>query len=112
MFRANTCQQETMIFFSARDLSLIEELALLGPQVMLPLLLKFDCCKHVIWTLAGPRVENGHFPLGKAAAINIHPHCCCPVPAPFDCQKIVEQPPLQSDLNIKSTERKTLEPKN
>lgn len=37
MFRANTCQQETVIFFIARDLSHTEELALHAPQVMLPL---------------------------------------------------------------------------
>ena len=73
VFRANTCQQETVIFFAARDLSLTEELALLGPQVMLPLLLKSDRCERVGWPLAGPRVQNGHFPSGKAAAINSHP---------------------------------------
>ena len=73
MLQANTCQQETVIFFAARDLSLTEELALLGPQVMLPLLLKYDRCEHVGWPLAGPRVQNGHFPPRKVAAINSHP---------------------------------------
>ena len=73
MFRANTCQQEIVVFFAARDLSLTEELALLGPQVMLPLLLKSDCCERVGWPLAGPRVQNGHFPSGKDAAINSDP---------------------------------------
>ena len=72
MFRANTCQQEIVIFFAARDLSLAEELALLFPQVILPLLLKFDRCECVGWPLAGLRVQNGHFPPGKAAAINSH----------------------------------------
>ena len=73
MLQANICQQETMIFFAARDLSLTEELALLGPQVMLPLLLKPNRCKHVGWPLAGPRAQNGHFPPGNVAAINSHP---------------------------------------
>ena len=73
MLRANTCQQETVIFFAARDLSLTEELALFVPQVMLPLLLKSDRCERVGRPLAGPRVQNGHFPPGKAAAINSHP---------------------------------------
>jgi hypothetical protein len=35
---ANTCQQETVIFFIARNLPRTEELVLLGPQVILPLL--------------------------------------------------------------------------
>jgi hypothetical protein len=73
VFQANTCQQETVIFFAVGDLSLTEELALLVPQVMLPLLLKSDRCERVGWPLAGPRVQNGHFPLGKTAAINSHP---------------------------------------
>ena len=73
MLRANTCQQETVMFFAARDLSLTKELALLGPQVMLPLLLKSDHCERVGWPLVGPCVQNGHFPPGKAAAINSHP---------------------------------------
>ena len=79
MFRANTRQQETMIFFIARDLSLTKELALLVPQVMLPLLLKSDRCERVGWPLAGLRVQNGHFPSGKAAAINSHPAATLPV---------------------------------
>ena len=62
-----------MIFFTARDLSVTEELALVAPQVMLSLLLKSDRCERVGWPLTGPRVQNGHFPLGKAAAINSHP---------------------------------------
>ena len=61
MLRANTCQQETMIFFAARDLTLTEELALLAPQVILPLLQKSDYWKRVSWPLAGLRVQNGHF---------------------------------------------------
>ena len=40
---------------------------------MLPLLLKSDYWERVDWPLAGPRVQNGHFPQGKAAAINSHP---------------------------------------
>jgi hypothetical protein len=38
VLRANTCQQETEIFFVARDLSRTEELVLLAAQVILPLL--------------------------------------------------------------------------
>ena len=34
---------------------------------------KSDRCERVGWPLAGPRVQNGHFPSGKAAAINSHP---------------------------------------
>ena len=33
---------------------------------------KSDRCELVGWPLAGPRVQNGHFPSGKAAAINSH----------------------------------------
>ena len=73
MFQANTCQQETVIFFAARDLSWTEELALLVPQVMLPLLPNPTVVKRVGWPLAGPRVQNGHFLSGKATAINSHP---------------------------------------
>ena len=73
MLRANTRQQKTVIFFAARDLTQTEELALLVPQVMLPLLQKSYHCERVGWPLAGPRVKNGHFPRGKVAAINSHP---------------------------------------
>ena len=38
MLRANTLQQEIVIFFAAKDLTRTEELALFVPQVMLPLL--------------------------------------------------------------------------
>jgi hypothetical protein len=38
VLRANTCQQETVIFCVARDMPRTEELVLLGPQVILPLL--------------------------------------------------------------------------
>ena len=89
VFRANTCQQETVMFLAARDLSLTEELALLGPQVMLPLLLKSDRCEPVGWPLARPHVQNGHFPPGKATAINSHPArmltSCCSVWLWEDC---------------------------
>ena len=34
---------------------------------------KSDHCKHVGWPLVGPCVQNGHFPYGKAVAINSHP---------------------------------------
>ena len=71
MFRENTCQQETVIFFAARDLTRTEELALLVPQAMLPLLQKSDRCERVGWPLAGPHVQNGHFPSGKS--INSYP---------------------------------------
>ena len=64
---------KTMIFFTARDLSQTEELALLVPQVMLPLLPNLTIVKRVGWPLAGPCVQNGHFPSEKAAAINSHP---------------------------------------
>ena len=106
MFRANSCQQETMFFFTTRDLSQIQESTLLGPQVILPLPLKSYHCKHVGWPLAGPRVQNGHLPPGKAATINSHPASLCSVAASFDSEKIVEQPPSLSDLSLKSTKRK------
>ena len=112
MFRANTCQQETVIFFAARDLTQTEELAFLAPQVMLPLLLKSDRCERVGWPLAGPRVQNGHFPSGKAAAINSHPAPAlsggCSV---VDSEKIIEQPTLQR-FEFKIHREKTPEPKN
>jgi hypothetical protein len=79
VFQANTCQQETAIFFTARDLSRTEELALLVPQVMLPLLPNLTVVKRVGRPLAGPRVQNGLFPSGKAAAINSHPAPTLPV---------------------------------
>jgi hypothetical protein len=72
VLRENTCQQETAIFFAVRDLSQTEELALLGPQVMLQLLPNPTVVKRVGWPLAGPRVQNGHFPPRKVAAINSH----------------------------------------
>ena len=34
---------------------------------------KYDHCERVGWPLAGPHAQNGHFPSGKAAAINSHP---------------------------------------
>ena len=73
MLRANTCQLEIEIFFTVRDLSRIEELALLVSQVMLLLLLNLTIVKQVGWPLAGPHVQNGHFPFEKFAAINSHP---------------------------------------
>jgi len=112
VFRANTCQQETVIFFAARDLTRTEELAFLAPQVMLPLLLKSDRCERVGWPLAGPRVQNGHFPSGKAAAINSHPAPAlsggCSV---VDSEKIIEQPTLRR-FEFKIHREKTPEPKN
>jgi hypothetical protein len=96
-----------MIFFAARDLSLTEELALLAPQVMLPL-------------LQNPTVVNvsvAHWldlvfnmvisPLGRLRLQIATPRRLCPVAAPFDSEKIVEQPPLLRDLSLKSTERKS-----
>ena len=71
MLQENTCQQETVIFFAAGDLSRTEELALLVPQVTVPP--KSDRCERVGWPLTGPRVQNGHFPSGKVGAIYSHP---------------------------------------
>ena len=34
---------------------------------------KSDRCERVGWPLAGPHVQNGHFPSAKVAAINSHP---------------------------------------
>ena len=73
MFRMITCKQKTLFFGAVGDIFRTEELALLVPQVMLLLLLKSDHCECVGWPLAGLRVQNGHFPSGKAAAINSHP---------------------------------------
>jgi hypothetical protein len=55
---------------------------------------KSDLCERVGWPLAGPHVQNGHFPSGKAAAINSHPAPAFSVATAFDSEKIVEQPPL------------------
>ena len=50
-----------------------EELALLATQVMLPLCSNCDRWTRVIQSLDPPHVQFGHFPSGKAAAINSHP---------------------------------------
>ena len=108
MFRANTCQQEIVIFFAARDLSQSEELALLAPQVMLPLCSKSDRWTRVIRPLAAFDVQFGHFPSGKAAAINNHPLQHCSLAAPLEIsEKIDLSNPYPSDLSLRSTGRKS-----
>ena len=73
MLRMITYQQETMFFFVGGVIFQIEELALLAPHVMLPLRSISDRWTRVVWPLAAPHVQFGHFPSGKAAAINSHP---------------------------------------
>ena len=62
-----------IVLRAAGDIFRTEELALLSPQVMLPLCSIFDRSTHVVQSVAAPRVQFGHFPSGKAAAINSHP---------------------------------------
>ena len=57
----------------AGDIFQTEELALLAPQVMLLLCSISDCWTRVVRPFAAPHVQFGHFPSGKAMAINSHP---------------------------------------
>ena len=62
-----------IVLHAARDIFQTEDLALLALQVMLPLCSKSDCWTRVIRPLAAFDVQFGHFPSGKAAALNSHP---------------------------------------
>ena len=62
-----------VVLRAAGDIFRTEELALLAPQVMLPLCSKSDRWTRVVRPLAAPHVQFGLFPSGKAAAINSHP---------------------------------------
>jgi hypothetical protein len=62
-----------VVLHVAGDIFRTEELALLAPQVMLPLCIISDHWTHVVQPLAAPHVHFGHFPSGKVAAINSHP---------------------------------------
>ena len=73
MLRMITYQQETLFFFAVGDIFRTEELALLALHVMLPLSSISDRWTRVVRPLAAPHVQFGHFPSGKAAAINSHP---------------------------------------
>jgi hypothetical protein len=60
-------------FGPAGDIFQTEELAFLAPQEMLLLCSISDLWNHVVQPLADLCVQFGHFPLGKAVAINSHP---------------------------------------
>ena len=81
-----------MIFFAARDLPRTEELAFLAPQEMLPL-----CSNPTVGIVSfGHRLRpmsNGHFPSGKAAAINSHLAPALSGGCSVFFEKIVEQQP-------------------
>ena len=62
-----------VVLRAAGDIFRTEELALLAPQGMLPLCSISDRWTRVVRPLAAPHVQFGHFPSGKAAAINSHP---------------------------------------
>ena len=62
-----------VVLRAAGDIFWTEELALLAPQVMLPLCSISDCLTHVVQPLAAPHVHFGHFPSWNHAAINSHP---------------------------------------
>ena len=79
VLRMITYQQETQFFFAVGDIFRTEELALLAPHVMLPLSSISDHWTRVVRPLAAPHVQFGHFPSGKAAAINSHPAPTLPV---------------------------------
>ena len=62
-----------VVLRAAGDIFQTKELALLAPQVMLPLCSISDRSTRVGQPLAAPHVHFGHFPSRKAAAINSHP---------------------------------------
>ena len=73
--------------------------------------LKSDHWNRDVRPLAEADVQFGHFPSGKAAAINSHP---APTLSVGDLLEIYEQidlsNPSPSDLSLRSTERKTKSP--
>ena len=94
MFLASTCQQETVILFSSRDLSQTKELALLVPQVMLSLLRNLTVVNVSVghWTDLVSKMVISH--LGRLRLrIATLPRLGL-VAAPFDSEKIVEKPTL------------------
>ena len=100
-----------VVLRAAGDIFRTKELALLAPQVMLPLCSKSDCWTRVIRPLAAFDVQFGHFPSGKAAAINNHPLQHCSLAAPLEIsEKIDLSNPSPSDLSLRSTERKIKSP--
>ena len=96
MLRANTRQQETVIFFAARDLTRTEELALLVPQVMLPLLQNSTVVNVSVghWLDLVSKLVISR--LGRLQLQIATPRRLCPVAALFDSEKIVEQPTLRA----------------
>ena len=79
MLRMITCQQKTLFFVVVGDIFRTEELALLAPHVMLSLSSISDRWTRVVRPLAAPHVQYGHFPSGKAMAINSDPAPTLPV---------------------------------
>ena len=62
-----------IVLRAAGDIFRTVELALLAPQVILPLCSKSDRWTRVVRPLVAPAVQYGLFPSRKAAAINSRP---------------------------------------
>ena len=100
-----------VVLRAAGDIFRTEELALLAPQVMLPLCSISDRWTRVVRPLAALHVQFGLFPSGKAAAINSHPAPAlsggCSV---YDFREDWLSNPSLSDLSLRSTKRKIKNP--